>query len=423
MTKGNKNQEQEVIELEQELKNEADIQEQKQEEELDVLKGELEENQDSDSTDEEEESENEDEAQGIIRTTAIDKVHIPRTIKQIVKNKDKLRFDLCIQRNNVWTPEQKSLFVHSLIYGYPFPPAYAQEMEGDSKELWLLDGKQRLSTIISFCEGGFKLAKKTPKCFGVDIANKKFSELPTEFQEQINDTSFTIYQLRGLTDYERDQTFVRLNKGTPLSKIEQTRAMYSELIEQVETISRLELFQNYVLLSEKAKNRFTDQELILQTAMLLDETNENKGIGSVQIEAYVKDLKAKDELLSDNVFNKFVQADDYLSVLANDMSKSEVKQIFKKVNVPMVIITSLKAIANNVSETIFGDFLVDFLDRNYNKDTVYGKACQSGSAKKENVQIRLDEMDKAFVDYVNERLGEEDEKLQSKHDKLEANVG
>lgn len=376
-------------------------------------------NQDNNNQDVENSNDDKPSELNIHRTTAIEKVHVPRTIRQIVKNKKQLRFDLCIQRGNAWSLEQKSTFIHSLIYGFPFPPAYAQDLGGDGKELWLLDGKQRLSTIISFCEDGFKLSKNTPKVFGVEIGQKRFSQLPKEFQDEILDTSFTIYQLRGMTDEERDEMFVRLNKGTPLSKIQTIRAMYSDLMPQIESIQKMEFFTNHAMLSSGAKNNFTDVEIILQTAMLLDDTHDNKGIGSAQIQAYVVGLKKKDELLSNEVFKKFIQADDYLSSMANGKSEAELKLILKKVNIPMVIVTSLRAFEKDIDESVFGDFLKDFLIENYSKDTAYGEACQSGSAKKENVEIRLNEMDKAFTEYVNSKLNlKGEEKLVSKHEEL-----
>lgn len=354
--------------------------------------------------------------QKINRTTAIDKRHIPRTIKRIVREKNKIRFDSTIQRGHVWTQEQKSLFIHSLIYGYPFPPAYAQD-KGDG-ELWMLDGKQRLSCVIDFCTGAFKLHKDTPDAFGVEINGKYFEDLPDDFRSEIENTNFTIYQMVDMTDDERDEMFVRLNKGTALNKMEQTRAMYSTLINQVETIGKMQFFVNDVKLSKSAKNRFTDQELILQTAMLLDEGHTFKGTGGAQIQKYVNALKMKGELISDDVFNKFVKADDYLSTVTNDITLDEIKEIFKKVHVPIIIKTALKAIDNNVEEKVFGDFLVDFLIRNYSQETPYGIASQKSTTKKESVNLRLKEMDRAFVDFVNKRIEQEEDKLKTNHEEV-----
>lgn len=367
-------------------------------------------NNDDNSDDNNEDEENDVEDVHIERTTAIEKVHIPKTIKALVKGKDKLRFDLCIQRNNVWSLEQKSLFIHSLMYGFPFPPAYAQDLGDDQNkgELWLLDGKQRLTTVIDFLEDKFKMHKNTPKVFGYEVAGKKFSELPEQFQDEIKDTNFTIYQMRGMTDEERDEMFVRLNKGTPLSRIESIRAMYSQLIPQLDSIANLEFFKMDVGLTKSAKNRFTDQELILQTAILLDEEHSFKGLGSPQIEAYVLNLKEKGVLLSDDVYNRFVEVCEYLSYAVGGFNDGELKNVLKKTNVPIIMATSLKAIRDEVSENVFGEFLADFFIRNYSKESEYGVANQSGSAKKENVVVRLHELEKAYDKFVNDRVKKDD---------------
>jgi hypothetical protein len=351
----------------------------------------------------------------IVRTTTMDKNHIPRTIKRIVRERDILKFDLAIQRNKVWTSEQKSLFIHSLIYGFPFPPAYAQD-KGDGL-LWMLDGKQRLSTVITYCLDEFALHKNTPDCFGEKIAGLKFSQLPKLFQETINDTYFTIYQMVNMTDAERDEMFLRLNKGTPLNKIEQTRAMYSDLIEQVESIAKMEFFTDHINVSS---SRFADQELILQTAMILDKDYALKGIGSPQIQKYVQDLKDKKELLSEQIYNDFVKADEYLSQAVSEFTHAEIVQILKKANVPMIIVTALKAIEDKVDVTVFGDFLVDFYITNYKNETEYISAIQSGTGKKESVLKRLTELDKAYVKFVNKRMNlSGEEKIKSNKKQLE----
>lgn len=354
----------------------------------------------------------------IERKTAIDKRHVPRTVRQIVKNKENLRFDLAIQRNTVWTLEQKSLFIHSLIYGFPFPPAYAED-KGDGI-MWMLDGKQRLTTVIEFCEDKFKLFKNTPDCFGVEIKNKKFSELPEDFKDEILATNFTIYQMVNMTEEERDEMFVRLNKGTPLTKMEQTRAMYSELITQIEMISQLEFFTDHVSMPT---NRFADQELILQTAMILDEEHDLRGIGSPEIQRFVMNLKKNEKLLSDEVFDNFFKTDEYLSMAVSNYSEAELKNVLKKVNVPMIVVTALRAIEDKIEAGVFGEFLVDFLISSYNKDSAYGQACQAGSAKKDNVLVRLNEMDKGYANFMNAKLNlQGEEKIKTNHEKLEEAV-
>jgi hypothetical protein len=334
----------------------------------------------------------------IERTTAIEKSRQTKTIKQVVKMKDKLRFDLAIQRNSVWKLEQKSLFIHSLMYGFPFPPAYAQY--STDGQAWMLDGKQRLTTIIDFVEDKFYLHKNTPNVFGFDVAEMKFSELPEQFRDEILDTSFDIWELKNMTEEERDEMFFRLNNGSALSKIEVTRSMYSQLFSEVSELAELEFFANTIHLTESARNRFVDQELVIQIAMLLNEDYKLKGFGGSHIRDYVVNLKESQTKFSDEIIKCFKETSEYLSDAFKDFTNRETVKSLKKLNVPMVFIQGITAKEKGMSAEQFGEFVKWFLIDMYQVDSPYGISCQSGSAKRENVMTRLKEMDKAFSKYV-----------------------
>ena len=81
--------------------------------------------------------------------------------KWLVKNENVIRFDLSIQRNEVWDLEHKSMFIHSCIQEYPYPNFLAQD--NSDNYLWMLDGNQRFNTIIKFKKGEFALSKNLPK--------------------------------------------------------------------------------------------------------------------------------------------------------------------------------------------------------------------------------------------------------------------
>lgn len=68
-----------------------------------------------------------------------------------------LVFDLPIQRKgNVWDIKRKSKMVHSVILNWPTASLIASK---EGRTLNFLDGKQRLTTLISFVENGFALDK------------------------------------------------------------------------------------------------------------------------------------------------------------------------------------------------------------------------------------------------------------------------
>lgn len=358
-------------------------------------------------------SETEDEVEDVVenqldevkRTTAIEKSSTPKTVKWIVKNKEKLRFDLAIQRNGVWKNEQRSLFIHSIIYGFPFPPAYA--MDSNDGYLWFLDGKQRLTCVIDFVLGKFKLDKKTPLCLGVNIADKSFEELPEVMRDEILDAHFSIIQMKNMTEEERDEMFVRLNGGTALTKLEVTRAMYSDLFADVGELANLPFFADVIHLTNSSRNRFVDQELVVQIAMLLDEDHKLKGFGGQQIRDYVLSLKDNQATFGDEMVQIYKEMSRYLEEAFDGMTKKDAQKALKKINVPMVFMQGVKAKEMGMLPQQYGEFVKWFLVDIYTIESAYGVHCQAGSAKKESVMVRLKETDKHFNMYLKKNPIEE----------------
>lgn len=335
----------------------------------------------------------------IERTTQIKRSKEEITIKRLTKMKDKLRFDLALQRNDAWSLEQKSDLIHSIIYGYPIPQVMVQE--SDDEFLWLLDGKQRLTTILDYCNGEFALSKKTPSALGEKIAGCKFADLAVDLRDYIYDESITFVLIKSLTNPERDELFLRWNSGTPLTKIELTRAMHSDMLSQLDEISDLEFFIDVFPMSTKARNSFIDQEMILQIAMLMDKENHTfKGFGSKQIQQYVLNLKSLGKIIPEKIVKEMEEASKYLSMALGGFNLVDRRQILKKLHTPIIFLTAIKAKESGVSPKMYGDFIDNFFITNYRVESNYGKSCQAGSPKKENVEIRIREMDKALDGFI-----------------------
>lgn len=94
-----------------------------------------------------------------------------------------------LQRDYVWTIEQKRELIWSVIIGRHIPHCAIINMinkEDDRKDLYLvIDGKQRLSTIFDFIDDKFT----------IEIENNfyHFSELPKDYQLAIEYYSFNYY--------------------------------------------------------------------------------------------------------------------------------------------------------------------------------------------------------------------------------------
>ncbi len=117
-----------------------------------------------------------------------------------MKKRDKLSFDLTIQRkDDIWDRHRKSLLIHSVLDDFPIPSVFANKEENIYH---VLDGKQRLTTLLDYVGGKFSLSKGTSSIEGEDITEKKFAELPEALQKKLHNT---LFPLSTLTDWNKNE--------------------------------------------------------------------------------------------------------------------------------------------------------------------------------------------------------------------------
>lgn len=318
---------------------------------------------------------------------AIEKIYIPgKTVKHIWRNPEKFRFDLAIQRNEVWENDRKSLFIHTLLYGYPFPPCYAQD-QGDGL-YWMLDGKQRITTAISYVKGEFALNKHTPEIDGIKLAGKKFSQLPEELKEKILDTDFQIYQLRGMSEGELAEMFFRLNNGSALSKIELTRAIAgTEMMAFIRSVAAEPFFAQSAALTERGRNRFVDEELVLQICYLITR-GEAVSLSGKELRNFVTDVRGQ------GVSEETQEAVRRITAYLNKAFPQK-ERYLKKVHVPMIFLLAIKAEEQGILPEKYSLWVETFF-KGLLPGARYHQASRAGSSQKEKVAERLNEMEQDF---------------------------
>lgn len=308
----------------------------------------------------------------------------------------RLNFDLAIQRKeNIWDSKRQSLLIHSILADLFIPPIVAIK---DDTKLNVVDGKQRLSSTFGYVNKEYALDKSTPAVNGVTIAGLLFDELPKYMQDAILKYKFDLSIGENLSDTEIEDLFYRLNNGVPLKTIEITRALLgNKVISFLEKITTHPFFEYKVNISASAKKRYTDQELVLQILRLI--YYPNSGLSSKEMKPFINELKNEDlkaELKS--------SIDNALYYLNEAFPKKQ--KFLKKLHIPMLVLLVLDIIRNNKVVSIpaikFGKWAGEFFE---NLPDDYKKACQSGSAKKENVQQRITSMTQHFNNYFADVLG------------------
>ncbi|MBR0901770.1 DUF262 domain-containing protein [Bradyrhizobium liaoningense] len=141
------------------------------------------------------------------------------------------------QRKLVWTLEEKQKLIESLLKKYPIPAILLAERDGNPGTYEIIDGLQRLHSIVSFIENAFPLVQG--KYFNVDqfpTAKSAADEGQFEKVKEVSlispkevstllDYSLGLSVMRNATDDEVNDVFDRINTyGHRLSDQERRQA-------------------------------------------------------------------------------------------------------------------------------------------------------------------------------------------------------
>ena len=148
-----------------------------------------------------------------------------RTVAEVVKriNGDRFILDPDFQRDFVWAPKKQSKLIESCVMRIPLPVLYVAE--GGDGRISVVDGLQRLGTFSRFLNDKLTL---TDLGDGHPLTGKKFSELPLDLKERVEDTQLTLYILdKNAPRRAQLDIFERVNGGEVLSRQQMRNAIYN----------------------------------------------------------------------------------------------------------------------------------------------------------------------------------------------------
>ncbi len=155
-----------------------------------------------------------------------------RTVYEVVKRIKKQRFILNpdFQRGFVWTVQKQSRLIESCLMRIPLPVFYMAEAEDG--RIIVVDGLQRLTTFIRYLNDEFRLSKlgdgKEDDPSDNPLLGKKFSDLPVNLQERVEDTQLTLYILDAKAPQRaKFDIFERVNSGEPLARQQMRNCLFS----------------------------------------------------------------------------------------------------------------------------------------------------------------------------------------------------
>lgn len=347
---------------------------------------------------------------------SLEKASIVWSAKQLsgmVKN-GKIDFNHIIQRSYVWERTRKSALIESMILGYPIPAVFAKRIDDGSGKrgsniYFIMDGKQRLSTVKEFLNDEFALSNLAPityfdteedKEIKIDISGMKFSELPDGLKDFLNTVTFAVTYFDNLTKEEERELFKRLNNGKPLSTKNRTLAS-AKNIEELLDLGSHKLFEE--MLTEKSRQNKNQAVIVMKVWTMLNSEVEDVSFASKDFNPQIEEAEITDgeKLELVKVFDFIVDVHDEL---IENREKDVAKKLYTETHLVSLIPYIKEAIENGISEAMFGEFLINFFKTENDTDvyTQYMEASSGGVARNASIVARHEALGKSYQEFFKE---------------------
>jgi len=170
------------------------------------------------------------------------------------------------QRDHTWDDKRKSKFIESVLIGLPIPFLFFAEVEDEDETapLEIVDGSQRVRTLVEFSQNELKLCELEKL---THLNGCTFENLPLGRKRKFNRATIRIIVLSDSADEEtRRDLFERINTGSdPLSDMEQRRGImrgpFTTLLQELAT---LPLFLELAPISGAKAKRREREEFVLR---------------------------------------------------------------------------------------------------------------------------------------------------------------
>lgn len=174
-----------------------------------------------------------------------------------------LDLDPPYQRRSVWNLEYRQFFIDSVIRNYPTQSVFLDvTIDPDKPTVYrVLDGKQRLTSLIQFTSNEFP----TPESLSdVGLSDKYYEDLPRDTKTRILEYLFTVESVKNVTSAELNQAFDRLNRNVSrLNKQELRHAQYGgAFINKMERYAEDLFWEQVGVITPARRRRMLDVEYI-----------------------------------------------------------------------------------------------------------------------------------------------------------------
>lgn len=242
-----------------------------------------------------------------------------------------------LQRKYVWTKDEASRFIDSVLLGLPVPSIFLAK-SGEQK--LIVDGYQRLMTVYDFTRGVFSGDGKVFKLSNSIIINEKwrgkaFAELTSDEQRRVRNTTIhaiIFEQKHPKSDTGMYQIFERINtSGRTLKPQEIRNCVYHGPFNTL--LSNLNINTDWRLLfgSQEEDSRMSDIEMIVRFFALKDISARTRaGQKQISLKKYLNEYMGDANKLSKEEYDSMTETFcDTMAFISQNIGKDAFHNLSK----------------------------------------------------------------------------------------------
>ncbi len=308
-----------------------------------------------------------------------------------VASAGRLELDPPYQRRSVWNLEYRQFFIDSVVRNYPTQSVFLDvDVDPDQPTVYkVLDGKQRLTSLITFVQDEFTAPDSLAD---LDLADKYYSQFPRDMKRRILGYVFTVESCSNVTAAELNQAFDRLNRNVSrLNRQELRHAQYGgRFITRMESLAESSFWEEIGLVTLARRRRMLDVEYVSELFVV-----SARGIqdGKDYLDAiYAEwDDEIEDERRSDRLFRRtqaYLAAVDEVLPIASTRFRNVADFYSLWAAVSRLLTAGGQAVEPHEAAKRLGTFIRELDQQATDRVRSYLLAARQGSNKSNNRELR-----------------------------------
>jgi len=182
-----------------------------------------------------------------------------RAIDKIYKRRDRYEIPDW-QRQEVWSRSKKQNLIDTILRGWKLPKFYFLRLSDEPEQYEVVDGQQRLVTILEFFDNELPLPDKTAK----EFQGRFYRDLTDKVKDTFDDYEIEYDEIEDATEEEVKAFFQRLQDGLPLTSSEKLNSIHSNLRDFVRKLTK----HNFLQKISASDKRYGHFDIVAKTAAI-----------------------------------------------------------------------------------------------------------------------------------------------------------